>query len=140
MQKALRSILLVALASLMMFAGAAVIAQEEVPGPGEGGVIVWGNQRGSANIGPLVPIRCSGVDCADVNNRLYPSFIGLDPATLSLQPGMANSLVIGWEPSEDGSQYTFFLRDDMTWSDGTPITAYDVYFTWAAIQIGRAHV
>lgn len=136
MQKALRSILLVALASLMMFAGAAVIAQEEVPGPGEGGVIVWGNQRGSANIGPLVPIRCSGVDCADVNNRLYPSFIGLDPATLSLQPGMANSLVIGWEPSEDGSQYTFFLRDDMTWSDGTPITAYDVYFTWAAIQAG----
>src|SRR5262249_15370200 len=32
---------------------------------------------------------------------------------------------------------TVNLRDDMTWSDGTPITAEDVYFTWEAMQQGQ---
>ncbi len=36
-----------------------------------------------------------------------------------------------WSVSEDGRTVTFTLRD-MTWSDGTPITASDVRFTWTA--------
>jgi peptide/nickel transport system substrate-binding protein len=117
----------------------AVLAQDELPGPGEGGAVIRGNQRGSANIGPLIDIRCSGVDCADVNNVLWPDLIGLDPETLQYAPSpdVGNVLATGWEISEDGLSVTVNLRDDMTWNDGTPITANDVYFTWLAMQQGQ---
>lgn len=32
--------------------------------------------------------------------------------------------------AEDGMSVTYTLRDDVTWSDGTPFTAEDVRFTW----------
>jgi peptide/nickel transport system substrate-binding protein len=38
-----------------------------------------------------------------------------------------------WTISEDGLTYTFTVRDDANWSDGTPITANDVKFTMDAI-------
>jgi peptide/nickel transport system substrate-binding protein len=119
--------------------GIVVIAQDDLPGAGEGGAVIRGNQRGSANIGPLIPIRCSGVDCADVNNVLWPSLIGLNPETLQFGPSpeVSNTLATGWEISEDGLTITVNLRDDMTWSDGSPITANDVYFTWLAMQQGQ---
>lgn len=41
-------------------------------------------------------------------------------------PGLAESVDI----SEDGKTYTFHLRDDAKWSDGTPITAGDFLFAW----------
>ena len=37
-----------------------------------------------------------------------------------------------WEPSEDGLAVTYFLRQSVTWSDGEPVTAEDVRFTWQA--------
>ncbi len=40
---------------------------------------------------------------------------------LQLIPGAAES----WEPSEDGLTWTFHLRPDQVWSDGTPFTARD---------------
>lgn len=128
--------LVVALSAMSVFA-------QEAPAAGEGGTIVWGNQRGSTNLGSLINIRCSGVDCADVNGLMYPSFIGLDPSTLAFAPyteggPVSGALVTGWTPSEDGTQYTFTLRDDLTWNDGTPITAQDVVFTFNAIQNGEA--
>lgn len=116
-----------------------VLAQDALPGPGEGGAVVRGNTRGSANLGPLVPIRCSGVDCADANNVMWPTLIGLDPETLQYGPGpdIGNTLASGWTVSEDGLTITVNLRDDMAWNDGTPITAEDVYFTWEAMQQGQ---
>ncbi len=35
-----------------------------------------------------------------------------------------------WEISEDGSRYIFHLRDDVTWSDGTQVTAKDFVYSW----------
>ncbi len=35
--------------------------------------------------------------------------------------------------SEDGSVITMKLRDDLVWSDGTPLTAEDFVFTWQMI-------
>ena len=34
-----------------------------------------------------------------------------------------------WEESEDHTTWTFHLREDVTWSDGTPSTADDHIFT-----------
>lgn len=131
------SVLSLVLIFALSLGAVAVSAQE----PGQGGLIVWGNQRGSANIGSLIDLRCSGVDCRDVTARLYPSLIGLDPSTQAFEPydGMqtnlvANALANGWDVSEDGLVYTVYLRDDMVWNDGTPITAQDVMFSWGVIQ------
>ncbi|MBV7334730.1 ABC transporter substrate-binding protein [Chloroflexi bacterium TSY] len=41
-------------------------------------------------------------------------------------PNPEKSLARSWEISEDGTVYTFHLRPDAVYSDGTPITARDV--------------
>jgi len=38
------------------------------------------------------------------------------------------SLAERWEISDDGLRYVFHLREGLTWSDGTPLTAHDVEF------------
>ena len=48
-----------------------------------------------------------------------------DPQTLQPRPGVARS----WEISDDKLTYTFHLRDDALWSDGTTVTADD--FAWS---------
>ena len=47
----------------------------------------------------------------------------------SLVPGIATS----WEANEDGTQWTFHLRDDVEFHDGTPFTANDVPHSAALI-------
>lgn len=55
----------------------------------------------------------------------YDRLIGYDYETAQYQPELAKS----WEVSEDGMEYTFYLRDDVKWHDGTQFTAADVVYT-----------
>jgi ABC-type transport system substrate-binding protein len=43
------------------------------------------------------------------------------------------SLAESWTVSDDGSTYTFTLRDDLTFSDGSPLRADDVRRSWLRI-------
>ena len=43
-----------------------------------------------------------------------------------VQPGVAES----WETSEDGLTWTFKLRKNSVWSNGTPVTAKDFEYSW----------
>ena len=43
-----------------------------------------------------------------------------------VKPGVAES----WEVSEDGLTWTFKLRKNSTWSNGTPVTAKDFEYSW----------
>lgn len=43
------------------------------------------------------------------------------------------SLAERWEIEEDGLVLTFYLRDDVSFHDGYPLTAHDVAFTYRAI-------
>ncbi len=47
-----------------------------------------------------------------------------------LQPDLARR----WDISEDGKQYTFYLRDDVLWHDGSPFTAQDVAYTIGVLR------
>lgn len=49
-----------------------------------------------------------------------------EDATAEPIPGQAES----WEVSDDGLVYTFTLRDGISWSDGTPVTAGDFEFAF----------
>jgi peptide/nickel transport system substrate-binding protein len=42
------------------------------------------------------------------------------------QPALAER----WERSEDYKEWTFFLRKDVKWHDGVPVTAHDIKFTF----------
>jgi oligopeptide transport system substrate-binding protein len=45
---------------------------------------------------------------------------------LTAEPAMAES----YEVSPDAKTYTFHIRKDAVWSDGSPITAHDFEFSW----------
>jgi oligopeptide transport system substrate-binding protein len=75
--------------------------------------------------GTLDPHKASG----DWENRVIGDYIeGLLTESPSAEaiPGQAES----WDISEDGTVYTFHLRDGIQWSDGTPVTAGDFVFAF----------
>lgn len=47
-------------------------------------------------------------------------------------PTFAPALARSWDWSDDKTVLTLELRDDVVWSDGTPVTAADVVWTWQA--------
>src|SRR5690606_7456460 len=50
-------------------------------------------------------------------------------ADLDLQPYLAES----WDVSEDGTELTFHLREDVVWHDGERTDAHDVAFTYVTV-------
>ena len=58
-------------------------------------------------------------------------FCGLVERTpeMDVVPALARS----WEVSEGGRKYVFHLRDNVRWSDGTPVTAGDVEYAWKRV-------
>ncbi len=60
-----------------------------------------------------------------VDNDLFAGLIDFDQTNRPI-PGMATS----WDISIDGKTYTFHLRKDLKFSDGTPITAKDFVYSW----------
>jgi peptide/nickel transport system substrate-binding protein len=64
---------------------------------------------------------------ASYQGNIYASgLVAYDPKTLQPIPNMAES----WDVSPDGKTYTFHLRKDLKWSDGTPLTAQDFEWTY----------
>lgn len=61
----------------------------------------------------------AGNDQLYVARQLFDSLLEQDPATGELIPWLAES----WEVNDDATEFTFHLRDDVTFSDGTPLTA-----------------
>ncbi|MEQ8674266.1 MAG: ABC transporter substrate-binding protein [Aggregatilineales bacterium] len=142
MKNLTRFLILSIVMGLIVALGATTVGaqDDEVPGPGEGGAVIRGNTRGSANLGSLVWIRCDGVDCSDPGSLIWPSLLALDPVTQNYSPDLQGQgqVANGWSISDDGTVYTFTLREDAFWTDGQPITAEDFYFAWDATQNGEA--
>src|SRR5690606_384769 len=61
--------------------------------------------------------------------HLFDSLVEFDLENYELEPALAAS----WDVSDDGTVYTFHLREGVTWHDGTPFTAADVVFTYENI-------
>lgn len=73
----------------------------------------------------LDPHLISGVPEHRIYMSIFEGLMTYDPETAQPVPGLAKS----WEISEDGTVYTFKLRET-TWSDGVPITAQTVVDSW----------
>ena len=79
-----------------------------------------------AEVQNLDPHLVSGVTEHRVLTTLFEGLVDLDPATLEPIPAVATA----WTISEDGLTYTFTLRPEAKWSDGTALTARDFVYSW----------
>ena len=73
----------------------------------------------------LDPALNSSVDGATLATHAFGGLYTFD-AEGNYKPNFAT----GYEVSEDGLTYTFAIRDGLTWSDGTPLTAKDFEYSW----------
>ncbi|MBK8051668.1 MAG: hypothetical protein IPK16_34020 [Anaerolineales bacterium] len=84
------------------------------------------------SLNPLLSTNRAG---AAVINLLYPVLFNLDPMTG--QPSPNGAMAERWEVSQDGLTYTFYLRPNVTWSDGDPVDAADFKFTYDLLADDR---
>lgn len=82
------------------------------------------------NIETLTPLVSSDVYSSQVQSFVLESLLSRDPDSLEWQGMIAND----WQISEDGLTFTFQLRNDVTFSDGEPLEADDVAFTFDFIM------
>ena len=91
-----------------------------------GGELVIGTINEPSNLNPIYPPIGKSIG---VENLLFLSLHGKN-AEGKIVPQLATS----WEYSEDFKSITYYLRKDVTWTDGKPVTAEDVKFTFDLIK------
>lgn len=69
----------------------------------------------------------------NVFGYIYESLIGVNGVTSELEPALAES----WQLSEDKKRIIFTLRSQLKWSDGEPLTADDVVFTFNDVYLNE---
>ncbi len=72
------------------------------------------------------PITANESSSIDINRVMFSALLGFDVTTEEVEPGLAD----WWTNAPDGKTWTFHLRKNLKWSDGQPITADDVVFTF----------
>lgn len=88
---------------------------------------------GTVVVGAVGELRggMNGFDASEAaasQNQMFVNLMTLIQYDEDLQP--VPYLARSWEVSDDLTELTFFLRDDVVWHDGEPTTAYDVEFTF----------
>jgi oligopeptide transport system substrate-binding protein len=78
-----------------------------------------------AEVKSLDPAIVTGQPENRMINALFQGLVQWHPETLEPIPGVAKR----WEISDDKLTYTFFLRDNARWSDGSPVTAEDFFYS-----------
>ena len=78
----------------------------------------------------ITPLVSQDAYASDVQGYVQETLIARNPDTLEWEGLIARS----WDISEDGLTITFRLRDGVNFSDGRPLTADDVAFTFAFIM------
>lgn len=71
-----------------------------------------------------------------IARALYDSLLRVNPKDGSLMPGLASR----WTISEDAKTFTFVLRENVKWHDGTLLTPDDVVFTLNALSNPKVRV
>jgi peptide/nickel transport system substrate-binding protein len=101
-------------------------AQAQEAKAAQGGTMTWAFLRRPQSLDPN--IWSGGSDLA-VMRQMYDTLIW-SPKPGEFEPGLATS----WEVSADGLTYTFKLRDDVTFHDGTKFDAEAVKFMFERIK------
>jgi peptide/nickel transport system substrate-binding protein len=114
-------LLLLVLAIFGLLIGGITTAQEEK-------VLVVGYVE---SVDSMDPARAFSFTPFTIFRAAYQTLVWFPPDGVTpLQPDLATS----WETSEDGMTYTFHLRDDVVFSNGDPLTAADVVFSFMRLK------
>lgn len=65
----------------------------------------------------------------EIFGAMFETLLSMHPITLEYEPGLARN----WTISDDKKTFVFSINKDARWSDGRPITAHDVKWTFDAI-------
>jgi oligopeptide transport system substrate-binding protein len=90
------------------------------------GVFHYANATEPSDLDPHTNING---DTDTILDALFEGLVTLAGDGVTIRPGVAER----WEVSPDGRTYTFHLRADARWSDGTPVTADDFLFSFRRI-------
>lgn len=94
----------------------------------------WGatiNRHVGADLKSTNPIMGSSAVEFEVSSL---TGFGLFSFDWNFKPFAVSDTVVSWQSSKDKLYDKVVLRDDLTWSDGTPITAHDIVFTFKTIM------
>jgi peptide/nickel transport system substrate-binding protein len=97
--------------------------EEDIANATPGGTFRFGRAEDSDKLDPVTTALNAAIWYF---MSIYDQLIRVGPDGISLVPGLAER----WEVSEDGLTYTFHLRPNVLFSDGTPMTSDDVVYSW----------
>jgi peptide/nickel transport system substrate-binding protein len=98
--------------------------------PRRGGTVVVG--WSAAPTGVNETITQGTAITTELVRQLFPQLLEEQPDFEEHPPTFKPLLAKSYEWSPDRKTLTFHLREDAVWSDGVPVTADDVRFTWQA--------
>ncbi|NJA07594.1 ABC transporter substrate-binding protein [Methylococcaceae bacterium WWC4] len=90
----------------------------------------WSVDAFGTNLKTITPLISTDAYASNVQSYVQESLINRNPDTLAWEGLIAKS----WTVSDDGLTISFELRDDVLFSDGQPLTADDVAFTFNFIM------
>ena len=106
---------------------------EQLPSVGRhGGRFVLGETNNPKTFNAMMTTETSS---SDITDRLFGFLVDFDNATQQYRPGIAKS----WEVAPDGVTWTFHLRKGAAFSDGHPIAAEDVLFSFEVVYDEGLH-
>jgi peptide/nickel transport system substrate-binding protein len=96
-------------------------------------VFTWGTAGETSSLNPM-----SGYLATDFYfwTPQYHLLIDWAQKDFSAEPSLATDV----EVSDDGLTFTYTIRDDLTWSDGVPLTAEDVAYTLNLYKSNHAYL
>lgn len=88
---------------------------------------VWINNREEPQ--HTDPALVHGVPDGNLARNTFARLVSIDPKTSQPIPDLASR----WDISKDGRICTFYMRKNAIWSDGKPITAVDMEYSWKRV-------
>jgi len=90
-----------------------------------------------ADVKSTNPVMYNSTEEGEINTLTAYGLFSFD---WNLQPFAAKETVKSWQVSKDRMYDKVMLRDDLVWSDGKPITAHDVVFSFKTILDKRVPI
>ncbi len=97
---------------------------------GDGTTFTVGITQDVDSLNPFTGIVSSAYEIYQLQ---YETLTDYGAKDFAAAPALAES----WDVSADGLTWTYHLRDGLTWSDGEPLTANDVAYTFNRVREGK---
>ncbi|HEV8002134.1 MAG TPA: peptide-binding protein [Planctomycetaceae bacterium] len=91
----------------------------------------------AADVKSTNPVLITSIYEFELNNLIGLALFNFD---WRLEPFACKATIKSWQTSKDHLYDKLVLRDDVTWSDGQPVTAHDVVFSFKLILDPRVPV